>query len=227
MNKVDVISGLSTGIISAIIFNPLDKAIYVSTTKNINILNRNAWHNMYSGVSYTILSKLITSGLYFTYIDYYSRHTNNNVEIALITTLCCSITNPIQLVKYNSWYNDISIKTSTNNIIKNHGYKGFCIGIYALLMRDFIFNYIYLSLKVKDNHINNILTINGALIAVSPINVIKNKKYASNENIKNIIKNFNYNQLGISSSLLRFSVSFYFCQYLYDNTKKYLNNNYL
>jgi Na+/melibiose symporter-like transporter len=227
MNNADVISGISTGIISAIIFNPLDKAIYVSTTKNISIFNRKAWHNMYSGVSYTICSKLITSGLYFYYIDYYLRQKNSNAEIALMTTLCCSITNPIQLVKFNSWYNDISIKTSTNNIIKNHGYKGFCIGISALLVRDFIFNYMYLSFKEKDNHFNNILTISGALIVVSPINVIKNKKYASNESMKSIIKNFTFNQLGISSSLLRFSVSFYFCQYLYDNTKKYLNNNYL
>jgi hypothetical protein len=88
----------------------------------------------------------------------------------------------------------------------------------SLLLRDFIFNYIYLTFKQKDNHINNILTISGALIAVSPINVIKNKKYASNESIKSIIKNFNYNQLGISFSLLRFSLSFYLCQYIYDNT---------
>lgn len=224
--NADVISGLSTGIISAIIFNPLDKAIYISTTKNISIFNRNAWHNMYSGVSYTVISKLITSGLYFAYIDYYSTQYNSNCKIALITTLCCSITNPIQLVKFNSWYNGISIKTSTKNIIKNYGYKGFSIGMSSLLLRDFIFNYIYLTFKQKDNHINNILTISGALIAVSPINVIKNKKYASNESIKSIIKNFNYNQLGISFSLLRFSLSFYLCQYIYDNTKSYLSEKY-
>lgn len=221
--NTDVISGVSTGIISAILFNPLDKAIYISTTKNISIFNRNAWHNMYSGVSYTIMTKLITSGLYFAYIDYYSKQYNSNAEIALITTICCSITNPIQLVKFNSWYNGILIKTSANNIIKNYGYKGFGIGIAPLLLRDFIFNYIYLTFKKKDDHINNILTISGTLIVVSPINVIKNKKYALNENIKSIIKNFNYNQLGITFSLLRFSLSFYFCQYLYDNTKSYLS----
>lgn len=221
--NVDVISGVSTGIISAILFNPLDKAIYISTTKNISILDRHAWHNMYSGISYTIASKLITSGLYFAYIDYYSKQCNNNAEIAVITTLCCSIINPIQLVKFNSWYHGISIKTSVNNIIKNHGYKGFGIGITPLLLRDFIFNYIYLTFKKKDDHMNNIMTISGALIVVSPLNVIKNMKYASNENIKSIIKNFNYKQLGITFSLLRFSLSFYFCQYLYDNTKNYLN----
>ena len=226
MNNVDVISGISTGMMSAILFNPIDKAIYVSTTKNISIFNKNAWHNMYKGSSYTIITRLITSGLYFTYIDYYSKKTNSNFEIALVTTLCCSITNPLQLVKFNSWYNNISTKSSASMILKTYGYKGFAIGISALLVRDFMFNYIYLSFKEKDNHLNNILTICGGLVVVSPINVIKNKKYASNESIKSIIKNFHYSQLGLSYSLMRISTSFYLSQYLYDNVKFYLTNLY-
>ena len=33
----EIFSGILTGIISTIIFNPIDKAIYMSTTKNISI----------------------------------------------------------------------------------------------------------------------------------------------------------------------------------------------
>ena len=223
MSNIEIISGLSTGIISAIIFNPIDKAIYVSTTKNVNFLHRENWRNLYKGSSYTIMTRLITSGLYFTYIDYYSTHSNSNSKTALITSIACSITNPLQLIKFNSWYNNYNTRESIKLILNKHGYKGFGIGIFALLTRDFIFNYIYLSFKQKDNHVNNVLTICGALIIVSPINLIKNKKYASNESVKSIIKNFKFSQLGLSYSLTRIGLGFYISQYLYDLNKYYLN----
>ena len=223
MSNIEIISGLSTGIISAIIFNPIDKAIYVSTTKNVNFLHRENWRNLYKGSSYTIMTRLITSGLYFTYIDYYSTHSKSNSKTALITSIACSITNPLQLIKFNSWYNNYNTRESIKLILNKHGYKGYGIGIFSLLTRDFIFNYIYLSFKQKDNHVNNVLTICGALIIVSPINLIKNKKYASNESVKSIIKNFKFSQLGLSYSLTRIGLGFYISQYLYDLNKYYLN----
>jgi len=223
MTNVEVVSGLSTGLMSAVIFNPIDKAIYLSTTRNIKLFNKENWRDLYKGSSYTILTRLITSGLYFSYIDHYSTISNSNIETALMTAFVCSITNPLQLIKFNSWYNNYSTKEGAKMIIKNYGYKGFAIGIAPLLVRDFLFNYIYLSFKKKDNHINNVAVICSALVIVSPFNLIKNKKYASNETIKSIIKNFKIAQLGISYSLARVGLGFYISQYLYDLNKYYLN----
>jgi len=223
MTNIEVVSGLSTGIMSAIIFNPIDKAIYLSTTKNNKLFNKENWRDLYKGTSYTIITRLITSGLYFSYIDHYSTISNNKIETALMTSILCSITNPLQLIKFNSWYNNCSTKNGAKIIIKKYGYRGLAIGIAPLLLRDFLFNYIYLSFKKKDNHINNVAVICGALIVVSPINLIKNKKYASNESIMSIIKNFKISQLGISYSLMRIGLGFYISQYLYDLNKFYLN----
>ena len=47
-----------------------------------------------------------------------SKKTENKFEVAGVTALICSITNPIQLVKYNSWYNNQSSLNTFNQILK-------------------------------------------------------------------------------------------------------------
>lgn len=218
--NTEIISGVLTGILSSIIFNPIDKAIYLSTTKNISILNKSVWVKPYKGSVNTISTRIINSGLYFSYLDYYSKITNKNSHVALMTALCCSITNPIQLIKFNSWYNNRSIKDSIKILYKENGYKAFTCGLSPLILRDFIFNYIYITFKKKDNHINNILTICGALTITSPFNLIKNEKYANNTNIKDIIKGFKFNKLGLKYAYVRMGLGFYINQNIYDLNKK-------
>jgi len=216
MNNNEITSGLATGLISAVLFNPIDKAIYLSTTKDLKITNLNLWKSLYKGSSISILIRVINSGLYFSYIDYYSSISKSPLEISLLTSSIALMTNPLQILKFKSWYNNISLNQTYSLIIKNYGYKGFMIGAYPLFMRDLIFNYIYISLKEKENHLNNIGAICLGLVVVSPLNLIKNKKYGNNENIKFIYKNFKFSQLGISYSLIRFGLGFYTSQYIYD-----------
>lgn len=226
MNQNEVISGLTTGILTAILFNPIDKAIYVSTTKNLSILNKDVWSKCFNGTLNTILTRLVTSGLYFTFLDKLST-TYSPFHTAFITSFACNIiTNPIQLIKYHSWYNNLSINESSRFIYGKYGIKGFGIGFSSIFLRDLCFNYLYLSYKKKDDHLYNLSIITFSLVSVSPFNLIKNKKYGSNESFKEIIKNFKFHQFGISKSVLRTSASFYFSQFLYDITKETFSKKY-
>lgn len=218
----NIISGIITGFISSLIFNPIDKIIYISTIKNLKLTDKRLWCDLYNGFSINIISNLITSGIYFFYLDYLTITLNNNFQISIITALSCSIIlNPLNLIKFNSWYHNYSYKKSCEIIKKSYGYKGFMIGIIPFIIRDTFFNYIYISLKNDDN-INNLIVISGALIIVSPLNLIRNMKYISNNSFKSIIINFNYNQLGISKSIIRTIISFYISQIIYNNIKKIL-----
>ena len=226
MNQNEVISGLTTGVITAILFNPIDKAIYVSTTKNLSIFNKEVWSKCFKGTINTILTRLITSGLYFTFLDKLSAN-YSPFHTALITSFACNLlTNPIQLVKYHSWFNNISLNDSSKFIYRSYGIRGFGIGFASIFLRDVCFNYSYLSLKKKDDHLHNLSIITLSLIGVSPLNLIKNKKYGKNESIVEIFKNFKFHQLGISKSVLRTSISFYFSQFLYDFTKENFSKKY-
>jgi len=218
--NTEIISGILTGFISTIIFNPIDKAIYISTTKNLGILDKSIWTSPYKGSLNTLSTRIINSGLYFSYLDYYSKITNNNFQVALMTSLCCSITNPIQLIKFNSWYNNISMTDSFKKLYKNNGYKTFTIGLIPLIIRDFTFNYIYISLKKKDKHFTNLLAIFTALTITSPLNLIKNEKYGHNNDIKYIFKNFKFKKLGLKFVYIRMGLGFYINQLIYDLNKK-------
>ena len=69
------------------------------------------------------------------------------------------------------------------------------IGLLPLISRDFVFNYIYVNNKKQDCHLHNIAVISGAIAVSTPFNLIKNKKYATNESLRSIITNFKFSQL--------------------------------
>jgi hypothetical protein len=178
MTYNDILSGMITGFTSSIIFNPIDKIIYLSTTKNISIIDKSIYYNLFQGCLNTILTRIITSGLYFTMIDNNS-HNLSPLQTAILSASLCSMTNPLQFIKYHSWYNNMSNKNSYIFIINKYGLKGLTIGTPALFTRDLIFNYIYISNKKKDNHLHNLSIITIGLIISSPLNLIKNRKYAN------------------------------------------------
>jgi hypothetical protein len=222
MNTNEVIPGLITGVMSAVIFNPIDKIIFALSIQGRTLKTRDTFSNPFKGALNNIGTRLITSGLYFSYIDHYSSVTENKAQVALVTSLLCSITNPIQLVKYNSWFHNISSRQSISNIYGTHGVRGFGIGITAFIMRDFIFNYIYLTNKDKNNHLHNICVICGALSISSPFNLIRVKKYATNASIHEIVSKFQFRQLSLGFVIVRSCLSFYSGQVIYDYLKSNL-----
>jgi len=222
MNSNEVIPGLLTGVMSAVIFNPIDKIIFSASIQGKSLLARDSFSNLFKGSLNNIGTRLITSGLYFSYIDHYATVTENKAQVAFVTSLLCSITNPIQLIKYNSWYHNISTWQSISNIYKTYGIRGFGIGIAPFIMRDFVFNYVYISNKDKNNHLVNICVICGALTISSPFNLIRVKKYATNASICEIVSKFRFRQLSLGLVIVRSCLSFYSGQVIYDYLKSNL-----
>ena len=226
MNSQEVMPGLATGLISAVIFNPIDKIIFSCCIQNKKLTDRSVWTNLFKGCMNNIATRIITSGLYFSFLDHYSSINPNKMEVAFLTAVTSSITNPIQLIKFNSWYHNCSSSNSISTIYKSFGVRGITIGIIPLISRDFIFNYIYLNNKKKDSHVHNIIVISGALVISSPFNLIKNKKYATNESLRSIISNFRFGQLGIGMTVARSCLSFYVSQIIYNQVKDFYNSTY-
>ncbi len=225
MSSNEVFSGLVAGVISAIVFNPLDKAIFISTTKNISFFNRQVWSNCFNGTTNAILSRLVSSGLYFSFIDHFSQ-SFSPIQTGFTASFLVNIsTNPVNLVKFHSWFNGLSTRDSIGFFYKTHGIRGFYIGFPAVFLRDFLFNTSYISFKKKDDHFFNLALISGTLIIVSPFNLVKNLKYGSNDDLRTIANNFKFRQLGLSKSLIRTSLSFYFSQFIYDVSKSFMEKN--
>jgi len=222
MTSNEFISGIFTCILNSLLFNPIDKIIFTCCLGNKSFFDLNIWRNLYQGSLNTVATRIITSGLYFSYLDHYSNVTDNKFNVAVITALVCSITSPLQMVKYHQWHIQTSQFETFKMIYISKGFVGFGRGAIPLILRDIVFNTIYLNYKEKDNHTKNLLVITTGIVAASPFNLVKNKKYATNENLKEIIKNFKFSQLGLGMSITRSCLSFYSGQLIYDNFKKYL-----
>ena len=57
--------GLTSGLLQAAVFNPWDRALYLSIKNNRNFLNWVNFYNPLAGVFQTIIQRTISAGLYF------------------------------------------------------------------------------------------------------------------------------------------------------------------
>ena len=233
---MDFYISIIVGSIQAIIFNPLDKAIYNSIINNNSLFSRKNWIKPFSGTSNGIYSRIISGGLYYYLIDY-TKHMNiyqSSLTISIITSITL---NPFNLVKFRSYSNNLTTYNSLIYSYKNFGLKFGKIGIESLILRDFIFNIIYLKYKKNNNElIHNCSIICAASVISSPLHYIRNMKYYNNDSYINIIKNlfketktsiiikplYIFKQLGIGYGTIRTVLGVYSGQLMYSTMKEVL-----
>eukprot|EP01067_Filipodium_phascolosomae_P007973 Filipodium_phascolosomae@DN6697_c0_g1_i1.p1 len=65
LKKACVIGGLTSGALSAALFHPWDRALYLSLTNERPLLSRDNWIHPFTGIKQSIVGKIALSGLYF------------------------------------------------------------------------------------------------------------------------------------------------------------------
>lgn len=214
----EIINGITTGLITSLIFNPFDKIIYLQIINKSNFFNKKLWfpYNSYTkniiylfhGSNLALTNKIISSGIYFTLLDYlmciskklsHNEKTQNICTSIILGITTGTLTNPLNIVKYYSWtQNDNNIRYNIIKIYEKKYVNGFMYGLNFIILRDTIFNYFYITYK-KNNLTYDMFLNSSILILVSPINYIKNYKYYNvnldkNNNIYEILKNL-YNNI--------------------------------
>ena len=185
---MDFYISIVVGITQAIIYNPVDKAIYNSIINNRKLFTIDNWRHPFVGVSNGIYTRIISGGLYFYLLDY-TKHLNIYHSALIVSMTTSLIINPLNVVKYKSYINNTSTYNTFINIYKKNGFKFCKIGIEALIIRDFVFNIIYLKCKNNNNNlIHNCAAICAASIISSPLHYARNMKYHSNDGYLNIYK---------------------------------------
>lgn len=235
---MDFYISLIVGVSQAFIFNPIDKAIYTSIINNNSIFNKNNWTKPFSGATNGIYIKVITGGIYFYMIDY-AKSLNMNVyqSSILISTITSLIINPFNVIRYNSFIDNSSSYNSFKKIYEKNKFRFLRTGLEAFILRDFIFNLIYINYK-KDNSnlIYNCGVICGASILSSPFHYMRNIKYYNNnksyydiskdfiiEIKKNNKKaNFICNKFAIGLGTIRTVCSIYYGQIMYSSLKQFI-----
>lgn len=202
---MDFSISIFVGITQAILFNPVDKAIYNSIINNTSLFSRVNWIKPFSGVSNNIYMRIVTSGLYFYLLDYTK---NMNVYHSALTVSATTsiILNPLNVIKYKSYSDNISTYKSFLTNYRKYGLKFGIIGLDTLFLRNFIFNIIYISHK-KDNNdlIHNCSVICAASMISSPVQYYINMKYYHNNSYLKITTNF-YNSLKNTNNKFAYTI---------------------
>jgi hypothetical protein len=192
----ECLAGLTTGFIQTILFNPIDRALYLHMCENNKLFTRSNWQNPYQGVTNAIYSRVIAYGFYYAIIDHYKNMVNsfftnnNNITKNTIAGIMVGITtslmlNPFTVIKYYTWKDKNNVLNKVaKDLIKRQRYKILTHGLSMTITRDIVFSVGYLNIKdwykkYDDNKLSyfllNMAGVAIATIASSPFNYVRTK----------------------------------------------------
>lgn len=236
--NMDFYISIVVGIFQAFIFNPIDKALYNSIVTNTNLFTHKNWKHPFIGAMNNIYSRIISGGIYFYLLDY-TKSINLYQSSFIVSITTSIILNPLNVIKFKSYIDNTTSYNSIINCYRLYGFKFCKCGIESLIIRDFIFNIIYLKYKKENNNpIYNCSIICAASIISSPFHYIRNMKYYNNNSYIDICKNllidikktnnkitFTIKQFAIGYGTIRTIISVYTGQVMYSTLKDIVRNN--
>lgn len=211
--NVDVASGLASGIFCSGLFNPWDRALYLSVKNNKPFLSAENFSKPYQGVSQALVQRSFIGGIYFVMQgelkEYLYPYLRNNLKVGETTAQFCVgtaagsvsgvLTNPISAMKYHTWNHEHhSFLRSAKEMWSKGGVKPFTNGAGATMARDMVFGSTYEVLRNiiknnpkltdKNNHalesVANTTAAGVATVASGPLNYVRSVQYATPPNIK-------------------------------------------
>lgn len=234
--------GITTGCISTVLFNPIDRVLYLMVKNKKSFFDINVWKNPYLGVSQALYSRVIGYGLYFPFFEFYKSKTKSTFQSGILTGLTTTIFNhPMNVIKMYNWNNNdnkISIRLLANKIYIKYGILSFFRGMHYTFIRDALFSTIFFKLSEKYNKqkslLNDTIYASIATIISSPINYCRSAMYFNfndNPKFKHIaqeliddvkkIKNRKiyyllHNKLNIGFGTMRVGIGIAVSKYIYD-----------
>ncbi len=165
-NQVKLLAaGFIGGFVQAGLFNPWDRALYLSIKEERPFLHVKNFVNPFAGVSQTIFQRSISSGLYFPLEEIFadmivssaifgtspSELAPNRTWIALYAGLLAGATNgllmnPLAAVKYSFWgatESDRGFLHTAKEMFQRGGLRIFFVGSAATVTRDLVFGAFY------------------------------------------------------------------------------------
>jgi hypothetical protein len=160
--------GVISGFLQAGLFNPWDRALYLSVKENRPFLSLINFEHPRAGVMHTIAQRAIRTGLYFPLEEMYAyklvegfgNSDGRRPWIALASGLLAGSTNglimnPISSVKYHYWGaetllmegKEANFWSTAKDMLAKGGVRIFFVGSMATISRDLVFGGAYALLR--------------------------------------------------------------------------------
>ncbi len=162
-----LLAGFGGGFLQAGLFNPWDRALYLSIKDQRPFLSVKNFQNPWAGVSQTIVQRAISAGMYFPLEEIFADklvssqmfgHSSdelaqNRKYIALFSGLLAGMTNgllmnPLAAIKYNFWGRAESNRArsfldAAREMNRKGGLRIYYVGASATVGRDLVFGAFY------------------------------------------------------------------------------------
>lgn len=165
VNTVSFLSGLAAGIAQAGLFNPVDRALYLSVKNQIPFLSKQNFQSPYQGFFQSVGHRALSGGLYYPLEHFFisllppeaamdagaSGALYNFAAGTAAGSVNAVICNPISAVKYKTWGRDISqgMLKESREMLRKGGVRPFCNGLIPTIIRDLVFGGTYTFLRFE------------------------------------------------------------------------------
>jgi hypothetical protein len=205
VNMVSFVSGLAAGVAQAGLFNPFDRALYLSIKNDTKFLNPENFQGPYQGFFQSVGHRALSGGLYYPLEHFFI--TLLPAEAALdpgspgafynflagmaagsVNAIIC---NPISAIKYKTWGRDVNrgmVKESME-MLRKGGIRPFCNGLVPTVIRDLVFGGTYtflrfelqyrLQLSSEYQWASNFMAAALATVVSGPFNLARNVQFAT------------------------------------------------
>ena len=167
-----IIAGLVSGVSVAGLFNPWDRALYLSVLHSRPFLTAANFRHPYQGFLQVVVHRTLSGGMYFPLFDMAQPHVKTVIshfvdrhrpqasaaeQSALLHFICGNIAggasgiflNGLTAVKYASWNARTGFFQTTRDMYAAGGYRPFVKGINATVVRDTIFGGVFAVVKFQ------------------------------------------------------------------------------
>jgi hypothetical protein len=193
------VCGLTSGGASAVIFNPYDRALFLSLRDRRPFLSWDNFKRPYQGFAQGIVGRVVSTGLYFPLEHSFRKHlqmqpgpTANFVAGALAGAVNGVLLNPLSAVKFSTWGRDDAQRTfltESREMFLRGGLRPFGNALLPSVLRDVTFGAIFTTLrhlKPEDTGERteatvgfNLFAAGTATVISGPLNLARNLQFAT------------------------------------------------
>lgn len=198
-----ILCGIAAGVAQAGLFNPYDRALYLSVKDHKSFLSPSNWTSPYAGFWQSLGGRAVAGGLYYPLEHYFLRLLNRPGEswplanfVSGVAAGACNalVTNPITVVKYRTWSRGEQSRgwwSEAAYVFRNSGGspRPFFNGLAPTLMRDVVFGGVYTGCRLQIQWYadlspdrqwqGNLVAAGWATVLASPFNYARNIQYAT------------------------------------------------
>ena len=189
--------GLTAGTLQAAVFNPFDRALYLSVKNQTHFLSPANFTSPYQGFLQTVGGRALSGGLYYPlehlFMTYVPTDAGPWANFCVGTGAGLAnaiILNPTAAVRYKTWGRDVNrgMLTEVSSMWRKGRIRPFTNGLTPTIWRDVIFGGCYTFLRLELQYhglppekqwLGNILAASVATIASGPFNLARNEQYAT------------------------------------------------